>query len=55
LLDVGIKVSEFVFAEGTTPSEEIIDKWLTFVDEFFSDSKPEDDSSPRMGVHCITG
>ena len=38
LLDANIKVTELIFDDGMLPEEEIINKWLDIVDEFFDTS-----------------
>ena len=47
---VGVHFTELSFADGSAPSAEIIEKWLSLLNREFSDN-------PEMcvGVHCVTG
>ena len=38
LKEAGIKVTELMFPDGMLPQQEIIDQWLTIVDDFFESS-----------------
>ena len=39
LNEAGIKVTELMFPDGMLPQQEIIDQWLTIVDDFFDNHK----------------
>jgi protein tyrosine phosphatase type 4A len=47
---VGVRFTEMPFPDGSPPTTEIIDQWLTLVNKEFA-------SNPEMcvGVHCVTG
>eukprot|EP01120_Amphizonella_sp_Union-15-10_P005923 TRINITY_DN1824_c0_g1_i1.p1 TRINITY_DN1824_c0_g1~~TRINITY_DN1824_c0_g1_i1.p1 ORF type:complete len:159 (+),score=36.61 TRINITY_DN1824_c0_g1_i1:99-575(+) len=49
--DQGIKLHDWPFEDGGFPSQEVIDQWLTMVDQFFK----EKTETGTIGVHCIAG
>lgn len=50
LVTSGVSVSELSFPDGSAPSQEIVDKWLSLVNKEF-----QDDPETCIGVHCVTG
>ena len=48
--DAGVSVTELSFTDGSPPSPEIVDKWLSLVKTEFSG-----DPETCIGVHCVTG
>jgi len=50
LVKSGVSVSELSFPDGSAPTQEILDKWLSLVNKEFVD-----DPATCIGVHCVTG
>jgi len=50
LSKAGVSVTELTFADGSPPSQEIVEKWLNLVKKEFTD-----DPETCVGVHCVTG
>lgn len=46
----GVAVSELSFPDGSAPTQEIIEKWLSLVNKEFMG-----DPDTCVGVHCVTG
>jgi len=46
----GVAVSELSFPDGSAPTQEIIEKWLSLVNKEFMG-----DPETCVGVHCVTG
>lgn len=46
----GVAVSELSFPDGSAPSQEIIERWLSLVNTEF-----KGDPQTCVGVHCVTG
>merc|ERR1712236_114850 len=46
----GVAVSELSFPDGSAPTQEIIEKWLSLVNKEFLG-----DPDTCVGVHCVTG
>mgnify|MGYP001198156610 CR=1 FL=1 len=40
LVKEGIKLEELIFEDGRLPSQDVIDKWLKIVDDFFDPKVP---------------
>ena len=49
-MSVGVAVSELSFPDGSAPTQEIIEKWLSLVNKEFMG-----DPDTCVGVHCVTG
>ena len=49
----GIEVHEMEYKDGTSPSSELIEKWLTIVDNTFY--KGSNDGKSCIAVHCVAG
>ncbi len=45
-----MSVTELSFPDGSPPSPEVVDKWLTLVKSVFAS-----DCEACIGVHCVTG
>jgi len=50
LQQAGVSVTQLPFPDGSAPTQEILDKWLSLVKKTFS-GNPE----TCVGVHCVTG
>ena len=46
----GVAVSELSFPDGSAPTQEIIEQWLSLVNKEFNG-----DPDTCVGVHCVTG
>ena len=53
LNSAGMTLHELEYADGTSPSKELIVKWLQLVEKTFY--SPESDSSHCIAVHCVAG
>lgn len=51
LQQAGVSVTQLAFPDGSAPTQEILDKWLSLVKKEFSGGNPE----TCVGVHCVTG
>ena len=50
LTNSGVTVSELSFSDGSAPTQDIVERWLSLVNkEFISDP------NTCIGVHCVTG
>lgn len=49
----GIVVYDLSFPDGSSPPEEIVEKWLTILDHI--DKKSEKDEKEKVAVHCVSG
>jgi len=45
-----VEVSELSFPDGSAPTQEIIEQWLSLVNKEFNG-----DPDTCVGVHCVTG
>jgi len=45
-----VKVTELSFRDGSAPSQDIVDKWLSLVNTEFNSN-----ADTCIGVHCVTG
>merc|ERR1711953_1203780 len=50
LAQSGVTFTELSFSDGSPPSQEIIDRWLSLVKKEF-----DEDAEVCVGVHCVTG
>jgi len=46
----GVAVSELSFPDGSAPTQEIIERWLSLVNAEFKENQ-----DTCVGVHCVTG
>lgn len=53
LVKSGVLVSELPFPDGSAPTQDIVEKWLSLVHKEFQDVS--DDPDTCVGVHCVTG
>lgn len=52
LAQSGVTFTELSFSDGSSPSQEIIEKWLSLVKKEFPDTEA---TGTCVGVHCVTG
>lgn len=52
LAQSGVTFTELAFSDGSPPSPEIVEKWLSLVKKEFQDGEV---SETCVGVHCVTG
>jgi len=52
LAQSGVTFTELSFSDGSPPSQEIIEKWLSLVKKEFTDGES---TETCVGVHCVTG
>lgn len=48
----GVTFTELSFSDGSSPSQEIIEKWLSLVKKEFQNGEG---TETCIGVHCVTG
>lgn len=53
LAQSGVTFTELSFSDGSPPSQEIIEKWLSLVKKEFQDGG--EGTETCVGVHCVTG
>lgn len=52
----GIKIHDWKFDDGESPPLEIVDRWLSLVDQRFSGSANTRDAvKPAVAIHCVAG
>ena len=53
----GIMLHTAKFSDGMIPNDDIVNKWLNVVDDFFDASDSDKSLAPDrvIGVHCISG
>lgn len=54
LTSAGITIHEMEYKDGTSPSAELIDRWLKLVDRVFFQNKDESNKA-CIAVHCVAG
>merc|ERR1712196_274962 len=56
LISAGIDLHEMEYKDGTSPSKELIEKWLALVDKTFFQSPVGDNTTkPSIAVHYVAG
>jgi protein tyrosine phosphatase type 4A len=57
LNSAGIDLHEMEYKDGTSPSKELIEKWLQLVEKTFytNTTSSADGSAPCIAVHCVAG
>jgi protein tyrosine phosphatase type IVA len=56
LNNAGICLHEMEYKDGTSPSAELIAKWLQIVeDTFYKNNNSAADAAPCIAVHCVAG
>ena len=54
-LQRGIFVYDLPFPDGSSPSEDIVGKWLTILEETRATKDGKDAKPSKIAVHCISG
>jgi len=55
LISAGIALEELEYKDGTSPPQELIDRWLSLVDRAFFQGASVSESKPCIAVHCVAG
>lgn len=50
----GIRLHEMEYKDGTSPSKELIQSWLSLVEKTFY-KNPQENNEARIAVHCVAG
>lgn len=53
--DHDIKVTDWPFADGEAPPDEIVSNWVSLCNNRFSSEEPEQQKSRCVAVHCVAG